>query len=370
MKKIALLFDRTYIDAHHCFRELAVQLAEMGFGVDLYALSNSFNFQPFFENTNIRLLEFPRSKFQKLEYWSKIFYSMDRRYEAIIATPILGTWLAYRTAKSQKIPYYYFADELLEQILANSPAGERNKLKRRNYLSNKRAAATIALGEERWIVQKQLNGINYLQDHFIIPNAPSGIPKRLKSNFFRDLFNIEDRKPILLFAGTLNWILAKKVYEETKSFGEKDYHIVFHARTLGLMGEENHPFIKISKMPIPAGMMNFAVSSADIGLALYDKDSKPETDNALTGGKIGTYLKNELPLIAGSSENLRIFEEEQLGIYWDGKTPFDQIAQVAIKNREIFRPYIRGYYSMHLQYEQFFQKFKEHLLKSIQKNKK
>jgi len=365
MHRIALLFDRTYIDAHHCFMELAAQLAESGYEVDLYMVNNPYNNQPFFPKGNIRILSFPESKFQKLEYWSKIFYSKDHRYSAIIATPIKGAWLAHRTARIQKIPYYYLADELVRHLLDNSPAGERERLNEKNYKANKGAAGTIALGEERYQAQKLLNKIDYPHDHFIIPNAPAGNSGKLKSNYFRDLFQIEDRKPILLFAGTLNWILAKKIFEETRTYGEKDYHLIFHARTLGLMGGEQHPFIKVSTMPVPAYMMNYIVSSADIGLALYDKNSMHETGNGFTGGKLGTYLKNELPLIAGSAPNLKFFEDGKVGTYWDGEADFDGIARKAIRDMEMQRKNIPDFYKRHFQYEGFFEKFREHLTKSI-----
>jgi hypothetical protein len=247
--------------------------------------------------------------------------------------------------------------------------GKNGKLKlsleRRNYLSNKGSAASIALGEERYLIQKKLNQIGYPHEHFIMPNAPSGKPVRLKSNFFRDIFAIEDRKPILLFAGTLNWKLARQLFEQTKSYSERDYHLIFHARTLGLMGEEKHPFIKISNVPLPANLMNYAVSSADIGLALYDKTSEIESMNGLTGGKIGTYLKNKLPLIAGSAENLRVFEDEKVGVFWDGENDFDEIATKAITNIEIYRTHIDSYFQKNLQYDVFFQAFKEHLMKVI-----
>lgn len=365
MSKIALLFDRTYIDAQHCFIELASQLAKDGFGVDLYMVNNPYNNQPFFEDKNIRILPFPESKFQKAEYWSKIVYSNDRRYKAVIATPITGTWIAYKTAKIQKIPYYYLADELAEHLLTNSPAGERKKLAARNYTANKHAAATIALGEERYEVQKKLNRIDYPHDHIVIPNAPAGNAIRLKSNYYRDIFNIEDRKPILLFAGTLNWNLAKKIYEETKTYGEKDYHLIFQTRTVGLMGENDHPFIKISRTPVPSSLMNYAVSSADIGLALYDKKSLHETNNGFTGGKIGTYLKNQLGLIVGSADNLKVFEEGGVGTYWDGETPFDSIATQTIQKVEAYRRNIPAFYKSNLQYEVYFEKLKEHIRKSI-----
>ncbi len=364
-KKIALLFNRTYIDAHQCFMELANQLAKNGFEVDLYTLNNSFNFQPFFENYNIRILPFPVTKFQKAEYWYKILFSKDRKYNAIIATPINGTWLALRTAAIQKIPYYYFADELVDHLLKNILESDRNKMAKRNYLANKRAVATIALGKERFILQRELNKIDYPHEQIIIPNAPAGNPVKLKSNYFRDIFQIEDRKPILLFAGTLNWQLAKKIYEETKTYNDRDYHIVYHARTLGSMGEDQHPFIKMSRMPIPSTMLNYMVSSADIGLALYDRESISEKRNAFTGGKIGIYLKNGLPLIAGNAEELKVFETEKVGIFWDGESSINEIATKAIKNMENYRRNIPAFYREHLQYEFFFENLKSHLNKSI-----
>jgi hypothetical protein len=364
-QRIALLFNRAYIDTQPSFMEIPTQLAASGFQVDLYMLMKSNNHMPFFENQSIRVLPFPDSAFQKVEYWSKILYAQDRKYKAIIGMPIQGAWVAYKTASIQKIPYYYFADELLEHLIKGYIGTARNKLIRENYIANKKAAASLTLGDERFNIQKEQNKITYNHTHFVLPNAQAGPAVKLRSNYFRDVFNIEDRKPIFLFAGTLNWNLAKKVFEETKSYSEKEYHLIFQSRTLGLMGEEDHPFIKMSKTPIPFAMMNYAVSSADIGLALYDKESSHETNNGLTGGKIGTYLKNMLPLIAGSADNLKIFEEEKVGDYWDGKTSFDQIATQAIRNINLHTEHIPDYYKKHLQFEIFFERFKAHLLKSI-----
>lgn len=359
------MFDRAYIDTQPCYMEMPIQLANSGFQVDLYMHIRSNNHQPFFENQAIRILPFPDSVFQKAEYWSKIIYSKDRKYQAIVGTPVDGAWVAFKTAKIQRIPFYYFADELVAHIIINSKDSVQKKLAKRNYLANKSAVASIVLGEERYRDQKKLNRISYPHEYIVVPNSQSGDAKRIKSNYFRDFFNIEDRKPILLFAGTLDWNLAKKIYEETKSYGERDYHLVFHARTLGLMGEKNHPFIKISNIPLPGTMMNYAISSADMGLALYDKTLAQEVMNGFTGGKIGTYLKNELPIIAGNVESLKYYEEKRVGVYWDGACSFDEIAQNGIKNIESMRKNIAAFYKVNLQYEVFFENFKSHLLKTI-----
>src|SRR5215469_1926657 len=117
MAKIALFFDRPYIDAHYCFMDLATQLAVSGYDVDLYMVRNAYNNQPFFQVPNIRVFAFPVSKMEKLEFWAQVLGSRDRKYAAIIGTPIKGTWLANRVARLQKIPYYYLADELVKTLL-------------------------------------------------------------------------------------------------------------------------------------------------------------------------------------------------------------------------------------------------------------
>ncbi len=364
-RKIGLLFNRAYIDTQPSFMEIPIQLAESGFGVDLYMLMQGNNHLPFFESEAIRVLPFPDSAFQKAEYWSKILYAKDRKYKALIGMPIEGAWVAYRTARIQKIPYYYFADELQEHLTEGFTGAARNKLIKHNYIANKNAAASLALGEERFGIQKEQNNIGYEHAYFVLPNAQAGPAVKLRSNYFRDLFNIEDRKPIFLFAGTLNWNLAKRIYEETKNYSDRDYHLIFQSRTIGLMGNEKHPFIKMSTTPIPSSMMNYAFSSADIGLALYDRESVHETNNGFTGGKIGSYLKNGLPLIAGSADNLKFFASQKVGDYWDGQSSFDKIAEQSIRNMNEHRKNIPGFYREHLQFEIFFDRFKDHLLKSI-----
>ena len=148
-ENIALLIDRPYIETQPCYMELPIQLANSGFHVDLYMPMHSNNHLPFFENQAIRILPFPDSAFQKTEYWSKILYAKDRKYKAIIGTPVRGTWVAYKSAAIQKIPFYYFADELLEPLLKGKTGAQKMKLIRRNYIANKKAIATIALGEEK-----------------------------------------------------------------------------------------------------------------------------------------------------------------------------------------------------------------------------
>ena len=360
MKKAALFFDRSYVDAHFCFTELAKHLADSGYLVDLYHLANPYNSPPVFFNDKIRVFNFPESKFQKIEFWAKIKFRKDYKYSVIFGTPIKGIWLAYKVAKNQRIPLIYLADEIFDPKTKfhKNINWKRDKLK--DIKANKFATASIALSKKRFFYQKKTNSLPDDHKHFVIPNAPAGKAERLKSNYFRDIFNINDDKPIILFIGTINWKLAKKIFNETKNYKNKDYHIVFHGRTKGLIGEK-HPFIKISDMPLPSNLINFAVSSADIGLVLYDKDVEQEYNNGETGGKIGTYLKNNLPVIAGNLDILYTFEKENVGIFWNGKEDIDKIIKKALLKKEEMIKNIPGYYKKNYNYSYFFESLKKFL---------
>ncbi len=366
MKRIALFFDRPYVDAHFCFTELARNLAERNFQVDLYHIPNPYNLSPGFLNDEIRVKQFPISKTQKLDFFLKALFTDKLKYDAIIGTPINGAVMGARIAKREKIPFFYLADEIFDPLTKYHSIANWEKAKRLDIAANNKAAASIALGEERYKYQKKVNHLPDSLPYFVIPNSPSGEVKKLQSSYFRDIFEIKDSKPIVLFIGTLGWNLAKLIYERTKEYRDKEYHLIFHGRTKGLMGDGNaHPFIKVSGQPLPSTLLNYAVSSADLGLVLYDKTIPQEQNNGWTGGKIGTYFKNGLPVIAGNLEQFKVFEEKNIGTFWDAKVEIDLIIKNTLNKITTLQKNIPDFYAEHYQYETFFDRFYSFLLKKI-----
>lgn len=359
MKKIALFFNRPYIDAHACFMELARELVNNGFFVDLYYVQNPYNTPPLFFSNQIRTFLFPRSKFQIAYFWSHIVRRKDRNYVATFGTPIQGIWLAYKVAKYLGIPHFYLADEIFDPTIKFHKVKDWHKAKKMDIKANKSAAATIALGKDRYYYQKSVNQLPEDHPWFVIPNAPSGSAGKVKSNFFRDMLDIKDHKPIVLFLGSFKWKLAKALYEQTKKFGEKDFHIVFHSPSVEIPDEDlqSDPFIKISKTPLPSYLINYAVSSADLGLVLYNKDYVQDRNNGWTGGKIGVYLKNNLPLIAGNLPEFADFEQKGVGKFWDGSQDISAVIHDALDNLETMKGNIKELYNNNYRYDFFFKKF-------------
>lgn len=363
MKRIALFFNRSYVDAHSCFTELVRHLSASGYSVDLYCIFNPYNSIPLFNDNKVRVFDFPRSKFQRIEFWYKLNFNKDYKYTATIGTPFDGIFLAQSVARKFNAPFFYLADEIFNpQDLERHQFPNYPELKKKDILANKQAAATIALGQERFEFQVKINQLPNTHKYSVIPNAAAGESKQLRSNYFRDIFNINDDKPILLFIGTLSWKLAAKLFEESKSFIEKPYHLVFHARSLNQMGAgNNHPFIKISKTPVDSSMLNYVVSSATIGLVLYDKDSLAETENALTGGKIGTYLKNNLPLIVGNYSGLKTLEQKGAAVFIDDFKELDEAVNKIMTNIDNYKNNIKQLYNQEYNYSKFYKGFETYL---------
>ncbi|MBI2270812.1 MAG: hypothetical protein HYU69_10730 [Bacteroidetes bacterium] len=360
-----MLFSRSYVDAHSCFTELASHLAQSGYMVDLYCIFNPYNSPPLFSDSKIRVLNFPRSKFERAEFWYRLSFKKEYKYNAVIGTPFEGAFLAEKISRRLGIPFIYLADEVFNTDLKRHEVPNYKKLKKSDIIVNQKADASIALGIGRYEYQRQINRLPLDHKYFVIPNSPSGRSVRLRSNYFRDIFNITDQKPLILFIGTLGWNLAKELFEKSNQFRDKPYHLVFHSRTLGLMGTEIHPFIKLSQKPVPSTMLNYIVSSADVGLILYDKDEKAERENALTGGKIGTYLKNNLPVIAGNVEDLRTIEEKGMGVYISKIDEFESAVLKIADDPESYRRNIENVYSAEYDFSAFYKEFESFLSNRI-----
>lgn len=351
-KRIALFFDRTYIDAQFCFIELINCFLEEGYAIDIYYKQSNYSTPPSFFSEKIRLFSIPQSLLQKIGFWLKIIFSKDRTYKLTIGTPIDGVWLSYLLKRIKHTPYLYFADEIFDAETKHHKLSNWGKSKVKDINANLNALGTIALGKERFEYQQKINGLPTNHIKFILPNAPRGESKRLRSNYLRDILDINDTKPIVLFLGTHNWKLAEKLWEQSKSFSEEDFHLIYHSRSIEK--ERTHPFIKISNQPLPSYMLNYLVSSADLGLALYDENNDAEKENALTGGKIGVYLKNNLPIIYGNSTNLKTLDKFNIGVYWDGETDIRETIKYCLNNAELYKKSIVEYYTIEMNYNQKF----------------
>src|SRR5205085_7775367 len=93
-----------------------------------------------------------------------------------------------------------------------------------------------------------------------------------------------------------------------------DWTVVFQTRLrLGENGWHDSRRVRFAREVLPSSLLDYAVSSASIGLALYDESSVNNRLMGTASGKVALYLKNGLPVIATRAGGFDWIEREGCG---------------------------------------------------------
>ncbi len=311
MKRVALFFDRTYIEAHFCFKELAVQLARAGYRVDLY-----FNHTPdpprFDAKLPIRLIPFGKSPLGTIRVLA-ILVRRYRSYEACVATPQWTLYWAWRLRPSRRVKLICLSDEVYADKVAEFSEAQKRigpaqaKWKGRERRAHQHCDATIALGAARYELVRQINQLSREHRHFIIPNAPAAsaqAPRLDVTAHYRQHFGLRETDTVLLHSGSLLWSFVAQL--EQLTFQDLDLRLVLQVRGgYAKKFDFRSPAILLSERRFRYEEMVALTRGADIGLLLYDETHPEERRNGNTAGKLGLYLAAGLPIIGC---NLKVFE--------------------------------------------------------------
>ncbi len=145
------------------------------------------------------------------------------------------------------------------------------------------------------------------QDMVLVPNGPLGYPKIKASRYFHDKFNLKDNQKLILHLGIIDSSVMSLDLAKTSSKWQGDFKLVFHEREFKF--PENDKYLEkvidagkdktlFSLQPVEYDLLDEVVSSADIGIVIYDKKYGPNY-SLISGasGKIGHYLRCGLPVV-------------------------------------------------------------------------
>ncbi|MBI4353367.1 MAG: hypothetical protein HY593_05525 [Candidatus Omnitrophica bacterium] len=316
--RVCLFFDRSYVDAHFCFREMVKEFVKKGWEVDLYTEFCHSQTTPCFASKNVRVFFIQKSKIHVFLLLLRLVFR--RRYRLIVATPPWALYWAVWAGKFRKAPVICLSDEIYswDQILYLSEGRASPSLvkwNKKEKWAHGRCALTVSLSESRFQFIKEKNAISDRHPYVVIPNAPAGEGKKLRSSFYRDTLDIPEHHVILLHAGSLDWSFTKPLVQA--AFGwDYPLSLVFQVRMRGVdLGMDIPPNVRFSQAILPGEMVRYAASSADIGLMLYSRTNFIESVNGATAGKLGLYLSCGLPIICSNLDSLRWVEEEGCGVW-------------------------------------------------------
>jgi hypothetical protein len=307
--RVALVFDRPYVDAHPCFREMVVHFAAHGWTVDLFMMQSPTHPLPRFDSDKIRIVPFEKNLSGLLTLMAHLI--VPWRYAVVVATPQWALYWAVRARPWGRYSVTCLSDEVYVLDEATTPS--QKKWKAREARAHRAADLTVSLSEARMRQVARENQLPADHPYVVIPNAPSGRARRARSNFYREGLSIPAAQGILVHSGTLYWKLASQLARFAANWSEP-WAVVFQGRFTGANNEPVlGPMVHYEQRVLPAEQMREATSSADIGLALYDRTDPVECRNGETPGKLGLYLSCALPVICGNVDSLRWVADEKCG---------------------------------------------------------
>ncbi|MFK8184199.1 MAG: hypothetical protein AB8B99_12565 [Phormidesmis sp.] len=361
LKKIALFFDRPYIDAHFCFREMVIHFLDSGWQVDLYMPFSLTHPLPSLRHEHLSVNLYQRSRYKLLKLLRQLScWGSSHKYQAIIATPQWALYWAARVGKLFNIPIICLSDEVYTHQKVQWSIAQKNlseadavKWKHREAWANQQCLFTIALSKERFKLTKKENCLPDDHPCIVTPNAPAK-QSSIESSFYRETLNISENQSILLHSGSGAWSLIDSVLAQASEWSQS-IHVVLQGRYRGtLSGKQQAENISISPWVLPAEMMHYATSSADIGLMLYNRNDPEESRNGGTAGKLGLYLSCGLPLICCNIESLRWVDKEGCGCWIEDVTAIPAAVEKIMNNYDEYSQNSQRIYLERFEYSKHF----------------
>lgn len=313
-RAVAFVVSHPYIDALACFREPIKALADAGWDVDVYTGIEPSHSIPNFHRDNVRLIRCVLSRSGVVRLLTQLLMHRPR-YAAILTIPQWSLHYAGLAARLLNIPVGVISDELSAD--AELTTRVQHDWKKRERRAHRRAAFTIALSEERAAFIRDSNGLPPDHPVFIVPNAVPGPARRLRSRYYQDILGLPDDAFIVLHAGSMGWRLAGELASGAVRWVEGT-ELVFQGRLReDMKGRNSGQGIHFSTTVLPSEILDYAVSSAHVGLALYEAAKVNDRLMGMASGKIMLYLKNELPVVTMRQPCFRWIEEAGLGICVD-----------------------------------------------------
>lgn len=360
-------------------KDFAIKLAEVGYLVDIFqkdpGLNQNFaDVEQLNHLTKIRLINFsikesPTSelirKFRKLVgRVDKDFYlnpknQLDRnilrksrkifdesRYDCLIGIEKKGLVWAGLLAQEKQLPLIYYS---LELYLEDHP-GLATLFKSREFSSLRKLEKKYHQFSDATIIQDKLRAEALLRYNEVkstkllyLPISTRGAATMAKSDFLVRNLNIDPSKKILLYYGLIQDDRFSSAMVKIAAELPEDIILVMHG-----YGELEHlsflqsiavkKKVSFSLKLVSEEEIKNVISSANIGLALYQNNNSNDRLAAFSSVKVAYYMQCGVPLIAFRSESFsELMNNYQCGEMIDSVDEIPHKAETILKNYDHYR---------------------------------
>jgi hypothetical protein len=349
----AFVIPHPYVDALACFREPIKRLADEGWHIDLFTMLSPQHMPPAFNRDKVRLIPVELTGAGALSLIARILLHRPR-YKWLFAVPQWSLYYAGYAARMARIPVICISDELTAESEALTDENKRWKVRERR--AHQACAMTIALTEERAAFIREEHRLGAAHPILVVPNAAPGAAERQASHYYQDTLGIARDKNVLLHAGSWWWRHSYPNLEEVAREWDGTTVLVFQGRLPNhFPSSQAHPNLRFSPTVLPSQLLDYAVSSAHIGLALYDTKSVNNRLMGAASGKVSLYMKNGLPVVAVAHPSLAWIEGEGCGVLVRDLTG---IAAAVARIRATYDTYVanvKRFYARELDFDKRFE---------------
>jgi hypothetical protein len=352
-RAVAFVVHHAYSDALACYREPMRYYADAGWQVDLYIGISAQHPAPTFTQGNVRICPIEVSHFGAARLVAQLT-SRRHRYAVIFCAPSWGLYWATRASALTGTPVAYISDELM--VDAELLTASQRRWKARERAAHRRCAFTIALSAERADYLRRLNRLPDDHPIFVVPNAAPGPAHRVSSRYYRDYLALPDERPVALHAGGMGWAPLTELIAEAEGWAESRAPILVCQGRLPsqMAGRVARGSARYATESLPSGLLDYAVSSADVGLALYDDRKENDRLMGTASGKLCLYLKNGLPVVTTRLPCFAWIEDHRCGIRASTVREIRGAIDAAYANRAELEVHALRYYDAHLDFRSTF----------------
>jgi hypothetical protein len=178
---------------------------------------------------------------------------------------------------------------------------------------------------------------------------------RRPSHYYQDILGLAPARPIVLHAGGMGWAPAEDLATEASGWPDDGLAIVFQGRLpTQMQGRANGGAVRYSPTVLPSALLDYAVSSAHIGLALYDDVKMNDRLMSTASGKLCLYMKNALPVITTRLECFDWVERDACGLRIASTRELPGAVQTILDDYEHYACNVRSVYDARLDFNRTF----------------
>nr|CRH06524.1 Protein of unknown function [Candidatus Magnetococcus massalia] len=322
-KRVVGLIREPFIEKIPSARILVEHLAAIEMEVTIVTGVNCSYPEPSFGNGKIRFLKVKENNRRwQLPTSLKLFFSALRscfrtKPDFILGIGLYGGFIGLLISKLLKRPFVFSCIELPEKREAGVVLSYWQKLE---YWLYRQADLVLVHDHFRaqFIVdQSKADGARFV----VLPNTPGGKSRRVESEMLAEIFELDRKRDVILLhsGGFGAWFECDLLIQAAHDF-PSNYHLVFHTNhdvtntTFYQQHVANHLLpegVHFSHQPVPVDQLDRLVSSAKIGIAFYSGEHLGHRRHymGLASGKIGSLLKNGIPVITSDIPTLKEYVE-------------------------------------------------------------